>query len=67
MRRFLTTAVVLALPTTAFAHTAIVDHAHPHGAAHPYVGLETILAFAAGAAVVGIVAYGLRVRARRNK
>lgn len=67
MRRFLTTAAALALPATAFAHTAVVEHAHPHGPAHPYLGLDTILAFAGGALVVGVVAIGLRLRARRNK
>ncbi len=40
------------------AHTAIVDHAHPHEATHAYAGLETI-ALASIAAIIGISAFAV--------
>ena len=66
MRLVLAAAATLS-PAIAFAHEAVVGHAHPHEAAHPYLGIDALIAFAVGAAVVGGAAYGLVLRARRNK
>ncbi|WP_421725670.1 hypothetical protein [Bauldia sp.] len=67
MRTTLTAIALTLAPGLAFAHTAIVDHAHPHDAAHPYLGLETLLLVATATAVAGVAGYALRARRERNK
>lgn len=62
MRQILLSAAALALPGVAFAHTSIADHAHPHEAGHPYLGIDTLLLVAAVAVAAGAIAYAFRKR-----
>ncbi|MEQ8698313.1 MAG: hypothetical protein RLT05_17380 [Bauldia litoralis] len=60
MRQILASAAAIALPGVAMAHTALGEHAHPHAAGHPYLGIDVVLIVAAVAIAGGVVAYAYR-------
>lgn len=67
MRQILASVAAIVFPGVAMAHTALGEHAHPHAAGHPYLGIDVILVVAAVAIAGGIAAYAFHRRVRGEK